>query len=72
VEVAHFLIEHGADATALVNNGRTPLSVAAEEGNVEVLRILVGQGTDTTTAQPRTQGNYFLYYAFFICFFVEI
>ncbi len=49
VEVARFLVEHGADAAAPANDGRTPLSVAAEVGNVEVLRILVGR-TDMTTA----------------------
>jgi ankyrin repeat protein len=72
VEVARFLIEQGADATAPADDGRTPLSVAAEQGNVnvEVVRVLVGQGTpDTTTARP-TRGNHILYYFFAFCFFV--
>jgi hypothetical protein len=68
MEVARLLIDHGADPTARANDGRTPLDLATEEGNVEVVRIL---GTDTTTARP-THGNRCIYYFFVFCFFLEI
>jgi ankyrin repeat protein len=38
----------GTPATAGINNGWTPLHVAAAQGNVEVVRILVEHGADTT------------------------
>ena len=68
MDVARFLIHHGANATAQADDGRTPLSVAAEVGKVEVLRILIEQGIDTMTARPPMQVNHLLYYAFVFCF----
>ncbi|KAI0289866.1 ankyrin repeat-containing domain protein, partial [Russula brevipes] len=42
------LLEHGADAIAPDNDGRTPLHLASFEGDLEVIRILLGRGADTT------------------------
>ena len=66
-EVARFLIEHGANVTARANDGRTPLHVATEVGNVDVIRILIEHGADTTITQ-RWLGSRFYYLA--LCFFV--
>ena len=71
VQLARFLIEHGADATAQANDGQTALHVAAEVGNVEVVRILVEHGAQATTGQP-TRRSHFLYYLLVLSFFVEV
>ncbi len=49
VEVARFLVEHGADATAQDEDGSTPLHRVSEDGHVEVARVLVEHGADVTT-----------------------
>src|SRR5713101_704704 len=48
VEITRFLIEHGADATSLASDGRTPLHEASWSGSVEVARLLVDYGADAT------------------------
>jgi ankyrin repeat protein len=58
--------------TAPADDGRTPLHVATESGNVDVIRVLVEHRTartDTTTARI-TQRRRFTYYVLIFCFFL--
>jgi ankyrin repeat protein len=48
VEVARFLLEHGADVTALNMQGETPLHLASKWGRVEVADLLIERGADVT------------------------
>ena len=45
-DVTRLLLEHGADINARVEDGRTPLHVAAENGRVEVVRVLHEHGAN--------------------------
>ena len=45
MEVARFLVEHGADARAQDNHGKTSLHLASV-GHVEVVRFLIERGAD--------------------------
>ena len=45
-DVTRLLLEHGADINARVEDGRTPLHVAAESGMVEVERVLHEHGAN--------------------------
>src|SRR6267142_601009 len=48
VEVAQFLVEHGADATAQDKDGWTPLHRASSEGHIELAKFLIQHGADVT------------------------
>jgi len=54
VDLARFLIEHGADVTAQDNNESTPLHQlsGSNSGNVELAKFFVERGADVT-AQDR-------------------
>jgi ankyrin repeat protein len=43
-EVAHLLIEHGADIDNVAGSGWTPLHLAAFEGNLEIVNTLLARG----------------------------
>ena len=47
IEVAHFLVECGADARAQDNYGTTPLHLASESGHLDIVRFLIERGADT-------------------------
>jgi len=42
LEVARFLVEHGADVQAVDEQGQTPLNLAAAQGHLDLVRLLVG------------------------------
>jgi ankyrin repeat protein len=46
VEVAHMLIERGADVEAQNKDGETPLHLASQRGQVEVAPILIAHGAN--------------------------
>jgi ankyrin repeat protein len=46
LEVAQLLLEHGALVNSLNSNCNTPLHTASVDGNLEVVRILLGHGAD--------------------------
>ena len=48
VDVARFLLEHGADVTALNMFRGTPLHLASERGRVEVADLLIERGADVS------------------------
>jgi ankyrin repeat protein len=54
--VARFLIEHGADATAMVG-GSTPLHHAAIEGDLPLVRLLLEHGADRTVHDAEHNGT---------------
>jgi ankyrin repeat protein len=81
VDVARFLVEHGAPTSARDNDGRTALHEALSSDHIEVARFLVEHGIDTSTpfptpaptpAQAQAPGNRFFYYSLILLFFVEI
>ena len=48
VKVARFLLEHGANLTALNVDMETPLHLASERGRVEVANLLIERGADVS------------------------
>lgn len=46
LEAATLLVEHGADVDAFNNTGTTPLHVAAERGEEELVQLLVRRGAE--------------------------
>ena len=49
VDSVRVLVEHGADINLVDDKGNLPLHLAAKEGNLEVIQLLIGQ-----TANPQT------------------
>jgi ankyrin repeat protein len=47
------LIEHGADLTARIKGGQTPLHLALQQGQVDVARMLIEHGADATALNDR-------------------
>jgi len=43
-DVVKFLAKKGADVNAIVDNGKTPLSIASEAGNEDIVKILKSHG----------------------------
>ncbi|MXX25846.1 MAG: hypothetical protein F4Z82_10455 [Caldilineaceae bacterium SB0668_bin_21] len=50
MEIVKLLVAAGADVEAKGYFDRTPLSLAAEEGATEIMRILLGLGESTDTS----------------------
>jgi ankyrin repeat protein len=46
-EVAHMLLEHGADVNARNKNGLTPFVLALQRGLAEIIHVLVQHGADS-------------------------
>ena len=46
LEMARWLIKHGADPNATRNVGWRPLQIASKLGHLEILRLLIGSGAD--------------------------
>ena len=46
LDVVRHLVEVGADKDLALNNGATPLFIAAENGHLDVVRHLVEVGAD--------------------------
>jgi hypothetical protein len=46
VDVARYLIEHGADVNGRAVNGATPLMLAARSGQIEIAKLLIDKGAD--------------------------
>ena len=55
-DIMRFLLDHGADPDTLSTEGKTPLAIAAEQGNYEVVMILLASGAyhsyDLALKQP--------------------
>ena len=49
------LITHGADPNAKNKAGKTPLMIAAENGNTEALRALIENGADVQAATKKRE-----------------
>ena len=45
--MARLLIEKGTEVDARTNGGRTPVHTAAEEGSLDVARLLIEKGANT-------------------------
>ncbi len=58
LEVAHLLLDHGADPNARQEDDSTPLHEAAQTGQVEMIKLLLAHGADPTleNVQARTPG----------------
>ena len=53
MDIAHFLVDRGADVSAADIHGETPLHVAAAVGRMDIARLLVDRGADVTAADSR-------------------
>lgn len=47
-EVVHVLLKHGANVAAEDDQGRTPLNVVAESGDVDIARVLLEHGANVS------------------------
>ena len=57
--VAKFLLEKGADTEAKDKNGMTPLLIAAQSGNVPMIKLLVKKGANIDALANNTTPLYF-------------
>jgi ankyrin repeat protein len=57
VEVVRFLVEHGVDAAAQDQCGRTPLHRASERGHLGLARFLIEHGTNINNAAQDNGGS---------------
>ncbi|RPB14990.1 ankyrin, partial [Morchella conica CCBAS932] len=48
-EIAHILLEKGANPRLRGNDGRTPLQIAVQDGNKPMVSLLLAGGADTST-----------------------
>jgi ankyrin repeat protein len=55
ISVVEMLLERGADLQMYDGNGRQPIHLAAQRGNVAALRLLVERGADVNAADHRGQ-----------------
>ena len=46
--LARLFVEHGADVAVKDHHGRTPIHHAVERGSMDLVRLLVTKGVDTT------------------------
>jgi ankyrin repeat protein len=46
LDLARFLVEHGADAESQEKDGKTPLYSVSSRGDLDLARFLVGHGAD--------------------------
>ena len=58
VDVAQWLLDIGADASAQERNHRTPLHLAVANGRLEIVRILLGHGADVNGVAATHQSTY--------------
>ena len=61
LEAARLLLEAGADPSRADGDGTTPLMMAAGEGHLLVLRLLLGWGVAMQAVHPTTGGTAFHY-----------
>jgi ankyrin repeat protein len=58
-KTARLLLDGGADPSRANDNGVTPLMLAADNGQLEVLRLLLARGAAVDAAHPRYGGTAF-------------
>eukprot|EP01083_Nonionella_stella_P124130 374604_1 len=47
-ELIDYLLDHGADIDAVRNNGSTPLLMAARDGYLSSVKVLIGRGANVS------------------------
>ena len=63
-ELVITLLDNGAELNAVSDTGYTPLLIAAEQGHLETLNVLLGRGADTEAALTRTKDTALLLAAY--------
>eukprot|EP01083_Nonionella_stella_P066061 173687_1 len=55
-ELIHYLLDHGADIDAVRNNGSTPLLMAARDGYLSSVKVLIGRGANNNSVALMVAG----------------
>jgi ankyrin repeat protein len=70
LDVVKTLIEHGARVDAATTDGATPLYIACQNGQIEVVKYLIEKGANVMQKVYFHFHSYFHFHLFYFFFFI--